>query len=335
MPCPRCGLQNPPGTASCGRCGLGLGRGVPGQGAPGQGAPGQYGGPAQRGSGQGPVPPTGQGVASAQPQWAYGDPSATGDQTAVVGRSQEQQRQGYTGPGGSPPQYGPGGSPPYGPGGSPPYGPGPGGSSAYGAGQQSPYQGGNAVPGTGWPMTTPGSKVSSGSGPGAGASVIALGLGGVMALAYAVWAFTARRGIFADFADGSSVSTDDAKSSDTLDTVFLVLAGLVALVALGLWITRLIRGTTKGGAIDLAGIAVAGIGLLIVLVGLFLASGIADANGQSAQGDKGVTATLVTGAGFVLLAVGLLMGLMTVRGPRAGFSSSPTGGYPQQGYGNW
>ncbi len=184
-------------------------------------------------------------------------------------------------------------------------------------------------------MTTPGSKVSSGSDSGALAAVIALGLGGVLALAYALWAFTARRGIFADFADGNPVSTDDAKSSDTMDTIFLLVAGLVALVALGLWIARFVGRKSKGDGIDLAGMAVAGIGVLVVLVGLFLASGIADADGQSAQGDKGVTATMITGGGFLLLAVGLLMGLLKVRGPRKDTASSPAGGYPQQGYGNW
>lgn len=233
----------------------------------------------------------------------------------MLRRHQEQQRQGYPGPGG-PRQYGPGASAP----------------PSYGAWQPT-YQGGNAAPSAAWPMTTPGSKVSSGSDRAALAAVIALAVGGVLAMAYAVWAFTARRVIFADFADGKPVSTDDATSSDTIDTIFLLVAGLVALVALGLWITRLVGRKSKGDGLDLASIAVAGIGVVVVSVGLFLASGIADAVGQSNQGDKGVTATMVTGGGFLLLAVGLLMGLLTVRGPRKQAASS--GGYPQQGYGNW
>lgn len=235
----------------------------------------------------------------------------------MLRRNQEQQRQGYHGPGG-PQQYGPGGGPPQ----------------SYGQGQPS-YQGGNTTPSAAWPMTTPGSKVSSGSDRGALAAVIALALGGVLALAYAIWAFTARRGIFSDFAGGTTVSTDDAKSSDTIDTIFLLVAGLVALVVLGLWIARLVGRKSKGDGLDLAGVVVAGIGVVVVLVGLFLASGIADPDGQTAQGDKGVTATLITGGGFVLLAVGLLMGMLTVRGPRKGAASSPAGGYPQQGYGHW
>lgn len=233
----------------------------------------------------------------------------------MLRRNQEQQRQGYAA--GGQQQYGPAGAAP-----------------SYGAGQPS-YQGGNATPSAAWPMTTPGSKVSSGSDRGAMAALSALALGGVLALAYAIWAFTARRGVFADFSDGTTVSTDDAKSSDTIDTIFLLVAGLVALIALGLWIARLVGRKSKGDGLDLAGIAVAGIGVVVVLVGLFLASGIADADGQAAQGDKGVTATLITGGGFLVLAVGLLMGLLTVRGPHKGDTSSAAGGYPQQGYGNW
>jgi len=144
--------------------------------------------------------------------------------------------------------------------------------------------------------------------------MVALVTGAVVAIAYAVWAFTFRRGIFADFADGNAVSSDDAKSSDTMDTIFLIVAGVFALVALGLWIARMAARKTKGGALDLSGIAVAGLGLVSVLVGLYLASTIVDADGQAAQGDKGVTATLVVGGGFALLAVGLLIGILTVRG---------------------
>jgi heme/copper-type cytochrome/quinol oxidase subunit 2 len=142
----------------------------------------------------------------------------------------------------------------------------------------------------------------------------ALVTGAVAALAYAAWAFTARRGIFADFAAGNSVSGDDAKSSDTIDTIFLIVVGVVVLVALGLWIARMAARKSQGGAVDISGIALAALGLVSVLVGLYLASTIVDADGQAAQGDKGVTATLVVGGGFALLAVGLLIGVFTVRG---------------------
>ena len=165
-------------------------------------------------------------------------------------------------------------------------------------------------------------------------AMVALVAGAILGLAYAAWAFTARRGVFADFADGSGVSADDAKSSDTMDTIFLVVAGVVALVALGLWIARMASRKTKGGALDLSGIAVAVLGVVTVLVGLYLASTIADADGQTAQGDKGVTATLVAGGGFTLLAIGLLIGVLTVR-PR---KDADTWSRPQgtgAGYQTW
>lgn len=160
--------------------------------------------------------------------------------------------------------------------------------------------------------------------------MVALITGALLGLSYAAWAFTARRAIFADFAAGNAVSGDDAKSSDTIDTVFLIVAGVVALVALGLWIARMAGRKTKGGALDLSGIALAGLGLVAVLIGLFLASTIGDADGQTAQGDKGVTATVVVGGGFALLAVGLLIGVFTARGRG---SADSRGGQWQAGAG--
>lgn len=164
--------------------------------------------------------------------------------------------------------------------------------------------------------------------------MVALVAGALFGLAYAGWAFTARRGVFADFADGNAVGAEDAKSSDTIDTIFLIVAGVVALVALGLWIARMVNKKTKGGALDLIGIAAAALGLVAVLVGLYLASVITDADGQAAQGDKGVTATMVIAGGFALLAIGLLIGVLTARGGHTSDSRSS----PQSsgaGYQTW
>ncbi len=153
-----------------------------------------------------------------------------------------------------------------------------------------------------------------------------LALAALLSLAYAAWAFTARRGIFSDFADGRSVSVDDAKSSDLLDTVFLIVAGLIALVALGLWLSRTLAKKASGGPVDRGGLALALLGALTVLIGLYLASGVTDAGDQTAQGEKGVTATWVMGGGFVLLSIGLLMGVLAVRGQRDPAHDSPDPG---------
>lgn len=156
----------------------------------------------------------------------------------------------------------------------------------------------------------------------------------MLSLAYAVWAFTARRGIFQDFANGRSVTLDDAKSSDVLDTGFLIVAGLVALIALGWWLSRMLANKTSGRALDKAGIALALLGVIAVVVGLFLANGVADAADRTAQGESGVTATAVVGAGFGLLVVGLLIGMFTASGQQnAADSSSPTG--PATAYPGW
>jgi hypothetical protein len=144
-------------------------------------------------------------------------------------------------------------------------------------------------------------------------TTILLAVGGLLSLGYAAWAFTARRGIFADFADGVRVSTDDARTSDQIDTVFVIVAGIVAVAALVLWVIVKATGRSDGGGVELAGLAVAGVGVVVAIVGLVLSAGVADGGSTTEQGDKGVTATLVLGAGFTLLAVGLLMGLAATR----------------------
>ncbi|MBA3310404.1 MAG: hypothetical protein H0U28_10170 [Nocardioidaceae bacterium] len=181
-------------------------------------------------------------------------------------------------------------------------------------------------------MTT--APETSGRGATGVAAMVMLTLGALLSLGYAGWAFTARRGIFADFADGNAVSVDDAESSDTIDTFFLIAAGVVALLALVLWIVRKAGKQTSGGALDLTGLALAAVGVVTVAVGLFLASGVPDADGQAAQGDKGVLAALVTGAGFAVLAIGLLVGIFAVRGSKQAGSNGYAPG-PTPGYQNW
>jgi hypothetical protein len=144
--------------------------------------------------------------------------------------------------------------------------------------------------------------------------MVLLAVGALLGLGYAVWAFTARRGVFADFADGVNVTTDDARTSDQIDTIFLIVAGLVVAAALIVWVVRVVGGRTSGGALDLAGLAVASGGVIVVVVGLFLSAGVSDGGSTVEQGEKGVTATIVVGSGFVLLAVGLLLGLLAARG---------------------
>jgi len=138
-------------------------------------------------------------------------------------------------------------------------------------------------------------------------------MGALLSLGYAAWAFTARRGIFRDFADGTLVTADDAKSSDTLDTAFLLVAGIVAGIALLLLTKELLsRAVGKWGP-KLAGLTVGVLGLVAVVMGLSLADSLSDSGSQAEGGDKGVTATVIVGGGFVLVAVGLLVGSLGIR----------------------
>ena len=369
MPCPRCGLHNPPGSDTCERCGLGLTSTVEGEQGqpasspePGPSAGSEQQWPQQQPSGYpAPAPPTQGHPTQSHPQQPYPQHGYA---------PQGYPPQGYA-PQGYPPQgYPPQGYPPQGypqQGYPPPAQPVPPGwstqqtQSAYGgtpanedtstATRRPPEVTG--YPGHGWPQQYGGQPTYGGgatssaawppaggatdaqAGPGATVGLVALALGALLAIGYAIWALTARRGIFADFADGTPVSSDDAQSSDRLDTVFLVAAGLVALVALALWIARYVGKKTKGGAPDVTGLAVAGIGVVVVLVGLFLAAGITDADGQTAQGDRGVTAMFVTAGGFLLLAIGFVIGLPTVRGPRSHSSNAARGGDQGQRFQNW
>jgi hypothetical protein len=157
-----------------------------------------------------------------------------------------------------------------------------------------------------------------------------------MSLVYAVWAFTARRGVFADFSDGKTVTADDAQSSDNLDTTLLVIAAVLVIVALALWVMRKVSDKTSGGGLELGGLVVSGVGVLVVLVGLFLSSKISDGADQAAQGDKGVTATLVTGGGFLIIAIGLVLGILAVRGAKQPQrSTQPAYGQHSGGYQSW
>jgi hypothetical protein len=163
--------------------------------------------------------------------------------------------------------------------------------------------------------------------------MLGLVVAAVVSLAYAAWAFTARRAIFADFSAGRNVTTDDARASDTIDTFLLVVAGITVVVAVALWLARLARRGTKGGSLLLTGLTLTAVGLVVVAVGIWLDGIVTNAPTQSAQGLRGVTATVVCGSGFVVLALGLLIGATVVRGPGEAQAPTPPGpatGHPWQ-----
>jgi len=254
-------------------------------------------------------------------------PSGAGDETAVLETASPDASTGSS----PTPPVAPGYGPP--PGSPQPYGQPGYGQSEYpqpgygqpGYGQPGYGQSGYPQPGYAQPPAAPqypqygqpampSSYPSSGAtGGGAALSRVLLLLGAVASLGYAGWAMTARRGIFADFADSKTVSLSDAKSSDRTDTILLVIAGGLALLALAFWLVRLLGGKARGGVLTLLGFLVSLAGLACVVVGLVM-SGMVDGGGsQVDKGKQAVTSTMVTGSGFIALAVGLLIGLLVVK----------------------
>ncbi|MEJ7629567.1 MAG: hypothetical protein WKF54_08250, partial [Nocardioidaceae bacterium] len=187
-------------------------------------------------------------------------------------------------------------------------------ATPYGSSTGSPYSSGPVAP-YGATAAWPGSGSSS-SGGGAGLSRVLLLVAALASLVYAVWAMTARRGIFADFADSKSVSLSDARSSDQLDTTLLVVAGALAVIALAVWLVRLLAGKARSGGLTLLGFLVSGLGMACVVVGLVMSGMVGDGVNQADEGERAVTSTIVTGSGFIALAVGLLIGLLVAKARR-------------------
>jgi hypothetical protein len=143
-------------------------------------------------------------------------------------------------------------------------------------------------PGRDWPQTWPAPIQPQRAGAGAMGCLIAAA---VLSTAYALWAFTARRGIFADFSDGRAVTSSRARANDRIDIVLIVVAGIVTVIAVVWWVTHRVR--RRGGSpAELGGFALTALGVVIIGVGLSLAGSVTDA---------------------AVLAVGLLLGAATVR----------------------
>jgi hypothetical protein len=151
----------------------------------------------------------------------------------------------------------------------------------------------------------------------------------LLSVVYALWAFTARRGIFADFKAGRAVTLGQARTSDRVDTVLVVVAGVVAVVAVVWWATDRVH-RKSGTRAEAGAFVVTVLGALAIAVGMLLASAVTDAGTQSAQGGRGITAANVLGIGFLVLAVGLLLAAVSVRRAPARNVSQPVAqSFPQ------
>ncbi len=63
-----------------------------------------------------------------------------------------------------------------------------------------------------------------------------------------------------------------------------------------------------------------------MVVGLVMSGMVGDGDSRVDEGQQAMTATVVTGCGFLVLAVGLLIGLLVVKRPPEPESSTPAMG---------
>ncbi len=152
-------------------------------------------------------------------------------------------------------------------------------------------------------------------------------LAGLTALGYGLYALIARRGIYADISDDpSSVSSDDADSSDTLNSVLLWVAVALVVLAVVLWLAAMISARRGRGGLGWTGLALILVGAAAAVVGALLLSGV-----EKGEAEDGARDYVLIGLGFVLIAIGLLLGTAALR--RGPSDSRAAGSYPSGSYG--
>jgi hypothetical protein len=347
MLCLRCGYQNAPGAATCGQCGLALTTAGPPSYRPQP--PGPHGQPGSPGA-SGPV----------QPDPAQPDPAQPG--SGQPGQGQPGQGQPGSGQPGQGP-WGPPAPPSGGPGqwGPPPYdGPAPYPAQGYGSpvpgtsAPAAPYPAGgpgdavsptqqwnrppgydpsyapplySAPPGYAQPPAAyaAGTRAPTSAANRAGALTV-LALAVVAGFGYAAWALFDRRGIFEAFADGTSTMTlEEARSSDRWDTILLVVAIVLVSAALLWWLVLRINAGTAGGSLETGGFAIVGLGIVLTAIGLVMSADVSSSGTRQDEGDKAASAALVYGLGFTVIALGLIIGIAAVR------STTRVGSFPHTG----
>lgn len=225
-------------------------------------------------------------------------------------------------PGGPPPGAGQGpygqnpyGQAPYGqaPYGRSPYGQAPYGQNPYGQTQAGPNSGGSSYASS--PDGTPAVVTTARA---------LLGVAAAAAIAYGVFAILVLRGIYSDF-DAGDATLGDVDDRLDIHNIAVWVAIVAVAVALAAWVASIV---TAG-----RGAQVIGIGALVmtVLAAVVAGFGLVRMTGAE-QGDAAATGALVAGIGFVVVAVGLVMGLLAMRAPSNADASR--GPYGAGGYGN-
>lgn len=311
MQCPRCGSENPPNARACSRCGLPVpqsGPSAPPPNEPDQGLPQRPGPPS------GPPGPS----PSASP---FQRPSPYQQQPPPYQEQQpyQQPQQPYQQP---PSPYQP-------PRQQPPS-------------QAEPTQ---QIPTGQYPSETQQlgtaavhSRSSEGSSLVSAAIALAV-IGALAALGYAGFALTLRRGIYSDLDnDPASVSKSDAENSDNINALGLWVAGLLVAIAFVLLIASMVSARRGRNGLGYFGAVLVVVGALIATWGCLQVNGVDDV----ANAGDAVTGYLIAGPGFVVMAIGLLLGALGLRRPvrpaptpQAQFPQSPYGGGGAQGPYRW
>lgn len=280
MQCPRCGYQNAPGAGACGQCGLAF--------------------------------------APLELQQPYGPPPASSGEPGMSGP-----------PGPRPPRPGQYGGPPWSPYQPPNAPPGQYGGGGPGDYRDPPVQPWNrptgydpnvaappylGQPGYALPGTYPvGGRATASRGNPVGPLVVMV-LAAVAGFGYAGWAVLHRRGIFEDFASGTSTMTlGQARSSDRWDTILLVAAIVLVAAALIWWLVLRVGDPTVGNGLEVGGFVIVGLGIVMAALGLLMSTGVSSAGTRHDEAQKAASAALMYGLGFAVIALGLLVGVAAVR----------------------
>jgi hypothetical protein len=167
------------------------------------------------------------------------------------------------------------------------------------------------------------------------AAMIAALVGALAALGYAGFALTLRRGIYADLDDDpTSVSKDDAESSDNLNAIGLWVAGVLIGIAFVLLIASMVSARRGRNGLGIVAIVLVVVGGAAAAWGCLLVNGVDDIT----EAGDAVTGYLVAGPAFAVMGIGLILGLLGLRKPakpsttpaaQAPFPQGPYGG--QQG----
>jgi hypothetical protein len=154
--------------------------------------------------------------------------------------------------------------------------------------------------------------------------MVALVVAAVAGFGYAGWALFHRHGIFKDFANGTSTLTvDDAKSSDNIDSVLLLITFVIIAAAVSWWILLRVGGRTSGGGLELGGFAAVALGIILAVIGLIVSAGVSTDGTQRDEGNKAASAAILYGIGFAVIAIGLLVGAASMRRTTAAAAAPP------------